>query len=134
MAEDTTQEIGPDQLDALLVYLPVFEREGYQFGEWSAQEGHVLHFRYSPEVYDFVRTLYEQGIIYVFDWTSWKEEAERYQADPRTLEDANLLTLRKLLTTYVRADRFNEGYLGSVLKSGHVADILHRLRQIRDEM
>jgi hypothetical protein len=89
---------------------------------------------YSPEVNNFVQTLYEQGIIYVFDWTSWKEEAEHYQSDPHSLKGADILTLRKLLTAHVRADRFVEGHLASVFESGHITTILRRLKQIRDNM
>lgn len=79
-------------------------------------------------------TLYEQKIIIVFDWTSWGDEVKRYQAEPEALARANLLTLRKLLTAHIRADRFVEGRLASVLESGHIAAILRRLKQIRDEM
>jgi hypothetical protein len=134
MNETPVPEIGPEQIDAVLEYLPTFERAGYQAGEWQTREGSLPVFVYRPKVNGFVQTLYEQRIIVHFDWTSWKEEARRYQSDPDSLAGANLLTLRKLLTAHVRADRFVEGHLAGVFASGHVAAILHRLEQIRDEM
>ena len=73
-------------------------------------------------------------MIIPFDWRSWSEEAERYQMDPEALQAADLLTLRKLLTAHVRAERFAEGHLASVFESGHIAAILRRLKQIRAEM
>jgi len=134
MAESLAQEIGLAQIDAILKYLPAFEKEDYEFGEWLTREGSFPNFSYHPEVNDFIQTLYEQGIICVFDWTSWKNEAERYQSDSNNLKGADLLTLRKLLTTHVRIDHFIEGHLASVFESGHIVAILRRLKQIRDSL
>jgi len=78
--------------------------------------------------------LHRQNIIVPFDWTSWREEAERYQMDAKALETADLLTLRNLLTVHVRAERFAEGHLASVFESGYITAVLHRLKQIREEM
>jgi len=122
--------IGPQQVDAVLEFLPAFESPGYKFGEWTD----AGYFSYSPEVDDLIRTLYEQNFLLPFDWTRWKEEAQRYRSGPGALETADLLTLRKLLTTHVRADRFVEGHLASVLETGHVTAVLRRLKQIRGQM
>ena len=134
MSKDSVPEIGLQQIDAILKYLPLFEKQDYQFGQWVEQEGQFPYFSFSPEVDEFISTLYEQGMIIPFDWRSWSEEAERYQTDPEALEAADLLTLRKLLTAHVRADRFVEGHLASVFESGHITAILRRLKQIREKM
>jgi len=105
MSKDTGPEIGSRQIDRVLEFLPAFESPGYRFGEW----GDSGYFSYSPEVDDFIKTLYEQDILVAFDWVSWKEEAQRYQSEVGALQRADLLTLRKLLTAHVRADRFVEG-------------------------
>lgn len=131
MNEADAPEIGPAQLDAILKFLPLLQGG---CGEWAVRPGQVPAFLYSSWVNDFVLTLYQQGIIIVFDWVDWKEQAERYQADPARLARADLLTLRKLLTLHVRADRFVEGHLAGVLESGHVTAILERMQQIRDVM
>ena len=127
-------EIGPHQIDTVLKYLPIFEAQDYQFGHWVEQEGRFPYFSFSPEVDEFVDTLYKQNIIIPFDWVNWREEAEGCQSDPAALETADLLTLRKLLTAHIRADRFVEGHLASIFESGHIAAILRRLKQIRDKM
>jgi Family of unknown function (DUF6508) len=52
--------------------------------------------------------------------------------DPALLAQADLLTLRKLLTAHVRQDRFIEGHLAQMLENGHISAILRRLRELRD--
>jgi hypothetical protein len=133
MSKDTVPEIGSQQIDALLSYLPLFVSPGYKFGEWVSKEGHFPYFSYNPEVMKFIQTLYEQNILVQFDWMGW-EEGERYASEPEALEAADILTLRKLLTMHLRADRFTEGHLASVLESGHITAILCRLKEIRDQM
>ena len=48
--------------------------------------------------------------------------------------DADLLTLRRLLTTHVRADRFTEGHLAAELENGHICAILEQLEELRNEL
>jgi hypothetical protein len=134
MTETAFPAIGPQQIDTVLRYLPLFEAEDFAPGEWQTQEGHLPYFLFSPAVSAFVKTLYEQAILLEFDWTSWREEAQRYRSDPSSLEQADLLTLRKLLTVHVRADRFVEGHLASMFEAGHMLAILRRLKQIRQNM
>lgn len=83
---------------------------------------------------DFVQALYDQQVVFSFDWTSWQEEARRYVSDPEALETADALTLRKLLTTHVRKDRFVEGHFVGMLECGHITAILRRLKEIRERM
>lgn len=59
----------------------------------------------------------------VFDWVRWRAKV----SDPTALGGADLLTLRKLLTFHVRADRFSEGHLISAFEKGHITTILRRL-------
>ena len=134
MSKDSVPEIGLQQINVILKYLPIFEKQDYQFGQWVEQEGQFPYSSFSPEVDEFISMLYKQNMIIAFDWTSWSEEAERYRTDPAALEAADLLTLRKLLTAHVRADRFVEGHLASVFESGHMTAVLRRLKQIHDDM
>ena len=134
MSQDSILEVGLQQIDAILKYLPIFEKPDYQFGRWVEQEGQFPYFSFSPEVDEFIDALHREDVIIPFDWTIWRKEARRCQTDPEALETADLLTLRKLLTVHVRADRFAEGHLASVFESGHITAILHRLKQIREKM
>lgn len=130
MSQDVVPEIEIEQLDIILKFLHIFSQEGYKFGEWVAEPGHFPYFSYNPDVEAFIVAVHRASLL--FDWTSWSDEARRYQAHPDALARADLLTLCKLLTTHVRADRFNEGHLATVLESGHITAILRRLKEIRE--
>lgn len=132
MKDSDIPDIGPEQINAVLRFLPVFEAPGYRFGEWVVREGHMPWYRASAEVNAFVKALYAHELLVRFDWMSWQEQAQTYQDDPGALAQADLLTIRKLLTLHVRQDRFVEGHLASVLEGGHVAAILRRLKRIRE--
>ena len=134
MAEEIVPEIGTRQIDAILRFLPIFEGEGYKFGEWVARAGQFPCYSYSDEVQEFVKTLYEHDMIVPLDWAHWHKRAQQYQKDRTSVESADLATIRRLLTAHVRADRFTEGHLAAVLKSGHITAMLRRLKEIRDEM
>ena len=46
--------------------------------------------------------------VSLFDWPSCQEEAELFSSNPETLETADVLALRNLLTTRIRRDRFTD--------------------------
>ena len=127
-------EIRRPQLDAVLKFLPIFEQPGYVFGEWHSPEGQFPYYSMSREVMDFIEALSDQEIIFSFDWPSWQEEAVQYVSDPGAVEQADLLTLRKLLTLHVRKDRFVEGHLAHMLEDGHITAVLRQLNKIREQM
>jgi O-acetyl-ADP-ribose deacetylase (regulator of RNase III) len=84
---------------------------------------------------DFIQTLYQQDFILTgFDWGSWHQETNNLSDNIEAIASANLLTLKKLLTTYVRADRFCDGYLASMLEGGQIVAILQRLQVIETEI
>lgn len=123
------------QLDTILAYLPIFERPGYSFGEWQITRGVFPYWAASPEATAFVEALYRERLITPFDWGSWAAEARHYtEGGGEALNTADLTTLRKLITSYVRADRFSEGTLASLFQSGQITAVLRRLGQIRDAL
>jgi hypothetical protein len=134
MTDIDIPDIGPADLDAVLAFLPTFTQPGYAFGEWRRPEGRFPYYEQNRDVGDFVSTLYDRQVVFSFDWPSWQDEAERLFNEPGALAAADLLTLRKLLTTHVRKERFSEGHLAHMLESGHITAILRRLQEIRDEM
>ena len=134
MSEDSIPDIGPEQLDAALRFLPIFEQPGYVFGEWHGREGHIPYYAINEDVMEFVNVLYVEQIVFSFNWTRWQEEAQKFVDEPEALKTADLLVLRKLLVTHVRTDRFVEGHLASMLESGHITAIVKRLKEIRRQM
>ena len=122
----------PEKIDRVLAFLPYFESAGSPFYDVERMRLTLSPFRYSPQVEQFVGALYAEGFIMPFDWVAWQNEAARYLDDPSLLESADLSTLQKLLTTYVRADRFSNGYLAEMIARGQVVAVLRRLQAIRD--
>ena len=123
----------PDNLQAVLEFLPIFEQPEFSHGEWMIRNGEFPHFNYTTEVLDFIEALYSNGFIQPFDWMNW-EEGKQLVDHRELLRRANLQTLRKLLTAHVRADRFSEGHLAAMFESGHIAMILMRMAELYNQI
>lgn len=120
-------------IDSLLAYLPRFEIPSVRHYELTTKLS-LDPYAYSLDVDEFVTALYETGFIYEFDWPTWLRSEGRQYLLPGALAEADLETLRKLLTAHVRQDRFCSGHLASILDSGHFVEILRRLGDLREEM
>lgn len=121
-------------VEAIVGFLPIFEQDGYDFGDWDIEDGFLPGVRYSKDVDDFIEALYREGFVLTFDWPQWQDEASRIVEDTAALQKADIETIRKLLTTHVRKDRFCEGHLLAMLQTGHINAILCRLNKILGEM
>ncbi|WP_227793455.1 DUF6508 domain-containing protein [Paenibacillus guangzhouensis] len=91
----------------------------------------------SEALCEFRRVLADTGFLLVFNWRAWLEENEVYRNLDHDIDEnlqyADVETLRKLMTCYVRGDRFTEGLFKHVVLKGHVAKILLRLEEIARE-
>ena len=63
----------------------------------------------------------------VFDWASWSEGKSILLNADFVYNTLDVISLCKLLTTIIRADRFNEGYLVSCFEKGIVLKIITAL-------
>jgi hypothetical protein len=88
----------PPSMDYVLSFLPYFESEDSHFYDLERDRLTMDPYIYSPQVVQFVETLYREGFIVPFDWSAWQDEAARYVTDPSLLDSADLPTLQKLLT------------------------------------
>lgn len=130
-------EITRESIERVLSFLPLFEPDypGVLYtwtpsrmqddGTWN-----MPYVTYSQEMLRFLGALGSAGFITPYDWVAWQDEAWRYVRDPDLLKDADLDTLRKLLTLHVRKDRFVEGHLAEMIDLGHIRAILQRLKVI----
>lgn len=125
--------ITPEQIDALLPYLELFEDPQFSAGQWEEiAPGHLPMFSFDPSVLQFIQTLYEHGWVAPdFDWGEWQDTAHNYHESRELIESADAVTIQKLLTTHTRADRFCEGHLAAKFSNGHMVSLLRRLREIR---
>lgn len=120
-------------LDRILQFLPLFERRGTRLYE---QQQNVLNpYIYSSEFENFLQTLYDEGFILPnFDWGVWLDRATQYVEDASALGNADILTLQKLLTTHIKAERFNSGHLAQLIDNAHFLSILYRLADLRQRL
>lgn len=132
--------ISLDDMDALLRFLPIFESRHFSFGKvvpckkTAPREFTAAYADLCPEAVEFEQALYDHSWVIGFDWGAWSQEARSYELDPEKVKRADLLTLRKLLTSHVRADRFCEGYFLRVLQSGLTTAILRRIAELRQNL
>lgn len=120
-------EIKIEALNRLLHFLDFF-----QGLDAVASEEEIRNRLECDEVEEFYNALCDTGFLIVFDWKSWLNENEVYKNLDNDIEEyimkADLITLRKLMTSYIRGDRFTEGLFNRVILNGHITKILTRLR------
>lgn len=120
-------EFTSESVKRMLAFLPGFERGDFKDAEQQYKESGQ-----NPEIVDrLLAETYKSGFVVVFDWVKWPSRAE---VDTATeIARADLLTLRKLLTAYVRADRFSGGTLSGLCSGGKVEMVLRRLKVLHEE-
>jgi len=87
---------------------------------------------------ELTKTLSDTGFLMVFNWHEWLDRNEGFKDLNKDIQEeikyADLETLRKLMTSYVRGDRFNEGLLERMVTDGKLHCILQRLREIKEQL
>lgn len=123
-----------EHIDAVLKFRAMFSRTGVRHSQWHIKPPHVRWCELSEEAEAFRKALSSNGFVVGFNWGAWQDEAKAYVMRPEFLGDADLLTIRRLLTLHVRKDRFCEGHFAAMIENGHIALVLRRLANIRVEM
>src|SRR5262249_40804906 len=90
--------------------------------------------QYLPQVNRLYREVYDSGFVFPFDWLAWKKQEGKSAVTTEAVAQADLLSLRKIMTACVRQDRFYGGFLGAGCCSGLVKGVLERLRDLRIEV
>lgn len=130
-------EITGEDIDALLEFLPRFEKPGRMFARWGDVEKNAdgsisLPFPiYDDDVEDFFRLLGQHGWI---DYNYKPEEAGPMLADEDFIRRASLEQVRSMLTCCLRSERFGDGNWESLLAGGQIVALLRRLEAIRERM
>lgn len=124
-------EIQYEEVHKLLKFLDFFQRLDASNNE---EEKRGLLER--EEIKEFYNALCNTGFIFVFDWKSWLNQNEIYKNIDNDIEEhlkkADIITLRKLMTSYIRGDRYNEGLFNEVILHGHITKILTRLSELNN--
>lgn len=96
-------------------FLPAFGRAG---GPTEAEIGELCD------------ACYTDGVIVVFDWIEWRDQAHVLLETSGAMERTTMDDLRRLLTYLIRQDRFAEGTLAHAVDQGWVGGILERMRTL----
>jgi len=130
-------EIEREDIDALVEFLPRFERQGRVFAKWSVTlknaDGSIsLPFpEYEEDVEEFFRLVALHGWL---DYGYKPEEAARMLADGELVERADVEQIKTMLTYCLRGERFCDGHWESLLEGGQIVALLRRLKAIRERM
>ncbi|WP_216629120.1 DUF6508 domain-containing protein [Sphingobacterium lumbrici] len=118
--------------EKLFAFIPAIEKMK-DFGrfEGGTFEGVKIYFGYTASdiMMETVDVISELRITPVFDWMSWSEGEAMIKDDRYDYTGLDTITLCKLLTAIMRADRFTEGFLGGCFKRGVIRKILLALQQ-----
>ena len=78
-------------------------------------------------VHDFQKVLAKLGLIINFDWSGWDEG--RIIAKKMNFENLDTVTLLKLLTAFVRNNRFCDGALAARFEDRTIEKILKEVKK-----
>ena len=128
------------RLRRLARHLGAFEAPGFVFGEWepsrTRDDGVIVlgWFKPGPEAEAFLSDV--GGWITPFDWSAWASgpEGQSLLGHPEAVASATADDLRRLLTVYVRAERFGDGTLAAAFASGMLTAIVRRAAVLAAEL
>jgi hypothetical protein len=129
-----------ERLRKLARHLPAFEAPGFRFGEWepsrTREDGVIVlgWFKPGPEAEAFLADL--GGWITPFDWPAWASSphGQALLGHPEAVASATADDFRRLLTVYVRAERFGDGTLAAAFDSGMLTAIVRRASVLAAEL
>jgi hypothetical protein len=127
------KEITPEQWQQLFELIPSIKNTknyGHLEGMKEVEKG-VFTFPYyvlSDIVMKFEKTVYQTGLIISFDWPQWKKGFRILACQSTDFQKLSLITLCKLITMIVRADRFNDGFVYVHFKNGTILKILEAMK------
>ncbi len=118
-----------ESVNNITAYIEYFSNDSELFGEWVESTSSFPHIDYSQQVRDFLKALDDNGLITVFDWTTW-EHGERIFNDHTLISSLEFMEIQFLLTTIVRKERFCEGFLLNAIKDGIILSALIQLETL----
>ncbi len=120
--------------DRLFSLLPEIEATK-EFGEVNGGEqlengSFTFPYWSSSEIVDKVfQLIHELSLVPAFDWTSWNEGKSILNSKEFNYSTLDTITLCKLLTTIVRADRFNDGFFVLNFENGVIPKIIKAIKR-----
>ncbi|USG64784.1 DUF6508 domain-containing protein [Brevibacillus ruminantium] len=116
----------------LCLYIPYFESNNIKYT--VSKQFSFDPFNYEDTAKEFVSKLYETNMIISFDWGKWQAECSEYLQNAALIQNVDLITIRKLFTTIIRADRFTAGTYAEMIEKGIILALLKRLEELLDDL
>lgn len=117
-----------NDIDALLAFLPGFRERNRRFVRTEPSVANNWAYQYEPDVSAFF------GIASAECWMDHDYDpqlAASMLKDRTVVANADLLTLRTLMTACVRGEKFCDGWWASILQDGTLVAVLERVEAIR---
>jgi hypothetical protein len=145
MPERTTKQVEPDfraRLQGLARYVSIFTAPSFNFGTWHTPRSdtpgteYLAYFVLSYEAQKFVQMAYDMNWVVQFDWPTWKDTpaAAKLWENPERISEASADDLARVLTVWIRGDRFCEGALSTAFESGVLTAIVKRAAALLEEL
>ena len=126
-----TEALEPSHIANLLEFIPIFEAPGFCPGHEIPvdEDGWPLE-DFVKAVSRFMDACYKNGFVVRFNWEDWESVAQGYVQNPALLKDADMSTVRRLLTWHVRQNRFAKDHVSGMIANGHILAVLKRVREL----
>jgi len=125
LTEDQMKDFDYSSLKPLFELIPEIEKTK-DFLIYNENNYYPL---WSPILDKFQQLVYDLKIVINFDWVNWKDAPVILSNLEFSYDSLDKLTLIKLITTIVRAERFNEGFLPKCFSNGTALKILQALQR-----
>ena len=137
---DVVTTSATERLRALAKYEAIFAAPGFTFGHWvdptPGEDGVVQMGWYasSDAAQAFVDEAYALEWVIDFDWMKWaaSPKGRRLLADPGLVGRASAADLARLLTVFIRGDRYSEGELAGAYDLGMLGAIVRRAAELAE--
>lgn len=129
--QEYTDSLSKKDWDKLFDFIPKIEASkdfGTVEGGEETKDGsfQLPYYNWSSLVHEFHRTMYDLDLVISFDWSKWTEGKEIMTK--KDFKGRDMVTLLKLLSVILRAERFVDGYLIGRMEDGTVLAILKELK------
>ncbi|MBR6011884.1 MAG: hypothetical protein IK060_06065 [Methanomicrobium sp.] len=117
-----------ENFDAALKYLDVLESQSIisENGEEIAKTGGC------EAIKDFLMVLYYNNWLINTRWQDWTGIAETHLGHRELLKEADVETIRKILTVHVRIDRLFPGDIADIISKGYMFAIFKRIEELKE--
>lgn len=126
--------LSKDDWERLFVLIPIIESTdnfieggGIEEDEYDPNSFKITPVQSAKVVRDFEKVVYDLKLVIDFDWGSWDEGREI--ASTGDYENLDTVTLLKLLTAFIRNNRFRDGALASRFEDKSIENILKELKE-----